>query len=57
MKVIINESRFESAFSELLKKEKFNIDISWYGSDMSSEGELIIKGLVKFSQGDTPRNI
>ena len=57
MKVILSESRFESAFSELLKKEKFNIDISWYGSDVSSEGDLIIKGLAKFSQGDTPRNI
>ena len=57
MKVILNESRFESVFSELLKKEKLNIDISWYGSDVSSQGELIIKGLVKFSQGDTPRNI
>ena len=57
MKVILSESRFESVFSELLKKEKFNIDISWYGSDVSSEGDLIIKGLAKFSQGDTPRNI
>jgi len=57
MKVILNESRFESVFSELLKKEKLNIDISWYGSGVSSQGELIIKGLVRFSQGDTPRNI
>jgi hypothetical protein len=44
-------------FSELLNKEKLNIDISWYGSDMNSQDGLVIKGLVKVSQGDTPRNI
>jgi len=57
MKVILNESRFESVFSELLKKEKLNIDISWYGSDMNNQDGLVIKGLVKLSQGDTSRNI
>ena len=57
MKVIISESRFNSVFSEWLKKEKINLHILYYGSDLSNQDGLVEKGLVKFSQGDTPRNI
>lgn len=49
MKVILNESRFESVFSKLLEKEKFNIDISWYGTDLDKDG-LVVNGLVRLSQ-------
>lgn len=49
MKVILNESRFESVFSKLLEKEKFNIDISWYGTDLGKDG-LVVNGLVRLSQ-------
>ena len=57
MKVIISESRFNSVFSEWLKKEKINLHILYYGSDLSNQDGLVEKGLVKFSQGDTPRNV
>jgi hypothetical protein len=57
MKVILNESKFNTIFSEWLEKEKINLHILYYGSDLSQQDGLVEKGLVKFSQGDTPRNI
>lgn len=57
MKVILNESKFNTIFSDWLKKEKINLHILYYGSDLSQQDGLVEKGLVKFSQGDTPRNI
>ena len=57
MKIILNESKFNTIFSEWLKKEKINLHILYYGSDLSQQDGLVEKGLVKFSQGDTPRNI
>jgi len=57
MKVILNESRFNTIFSEWLENEKINTHITYYGSDLSNQDGLVEKGLVRFSQGDNPRNI
>ena len=54
MKVILNESRFESVFSKWLENEKINTHITYYGSDLSNQDGLVEKGLVRFSQGDNP---
>jgi hypothetical protein len=56
MKIILNESRLKSVFSKFLEKSKINIHLEYYGSDVNDDG-LIIKGLVRLSQGDTPRNV
>ena len=55
MKVILNESRLKSVFSKFLEKSKINVQLSYYGSDLGNDG-LRYRGLVKLSQGDTPRN-
>jgi hypothetical protein len=56
MKVILTESRLKSVFSKFLEKSKINVQLSYYGSDLGNDG-LRYRGLVKLSQGDTPRNI
>lgn len=56
MKVILTESRLKSVFSNFLEKSKINVQLSFYGSNLTSNG-LEYRGLVKLSQGDTPRNI
>jgi len=56
MKIVLYESRLKSVFSKFLEKSKINVQLSYYGSSLNNNS-LRYQGLVKLSQGDTPRNI
>ena len=49
MKVILNESRLKSVFSNFLEKSNINVQLSYYGSNLTNNG-LEYQGLVKLSQ-------
>ena len=54
MKVILNESKFNTIFSDWLDKEGFDINIGWYGSGrLNDNDEHIISGFVTIKEGDT----
>jgi hypothetical protein len=52
MKVILNESRFDSIFSDWLEKSGIDIYLGWFGSNKTFGNENIIGGLVKLSEDD-----
>jgi hypothetical protein len=49
MKVILTESRLKSVFSKFLEKSNINVQLSFYGSNLTNNG-LEYQGLVKLSQ-------
>jgi len=51
MKVILNESRFNTIFSDWLDKSGIDIYLGWFGSNKTFGNENIIGGLVRLSMG------
>jgi len=56
MRVIINESRFDSIFSDWLKKEDIKVMYNVYSSRLNGYDELIVNGGIYLYQYDKPIN-
>jgi hypothetical protein len=56
MKVIINESRFDSIFSNWLKNEGIHLKYNVYSSRLNGYDELIVSGGLYLIQDDKPIN-